>query len=1199
MYHLLQKTLILIAVCAISHSAVFSQEDTVGNRSLKVNEKEKANTPAGIAYALVYGVSEYKNLDPNSQLRYADNDAWDFYNLLLTTKLVPDSNNIYRKIDAEATASNFFADFDKILKRLKEGDKLIVYFAGHGDVEKNGVDAGYLLGASSEGVPYAARGTIDLDMLQRYVNAAVKKKTKVVLITDACRPGDLPGGNEGRFATRDYIESNFLGNNIVKIISCGQGELSKESRFPSAGGHGVFTYFLLEALQGMCVTPNKENITLRDVEKYLTDSVAKYTSDKQNPVILGTKTEIILKTDTILRASIVAQRSRILSQNDVAFRTVEKKSYTISHDDSVLYIKFYEQLKQGQLNKPSGNNAYETYKITEKTSINKDVLYDMKLDLAARLEDAVQPLLNKFIRGEFQDYPDSLFAEANNKLKIVQVDLMDSTDFRYNEIKAKRIFFIASVSKTIRKLELLKTADVLMPNTAFINFEIGRYFSELNQSDSALYYLNKTIFLSPRWSFPRFMIGNIYLSNTEYTRAQTFFAQAINLQPNFAYALSNLGLTFKALKQKDSADYYHQKAVLLDSSLEKYWGGNRKSENNQLEIATLGKAIRNTDINEEEMFAGLLPPDLKLPIQSSSTEARDGYAFYSKAYYFNKDGKVDSARYWYNKAIEMFEKANNAKTMPFSYYYTWGYAYQSLGNYAKAKDIYFLALKTDTTDQDLYQFGIGWIVDKEGQTEEAMNWYKKAFTYNPSYYQASNNIGWAYARMKNTDSAVHYYRQTLQIKPDFTTTITNLANIYFDSFKDDSAIYYYKKLSQLLAKPDAFTYNRIGISYNYLGNYDSAIIYYNKAIRANDQVSAFFTNLGDAYFNSKQYASAIQYYEKGNNLLPDSTKTYFNLAFSYASQANYKKAEEIYKQSLLKQKNNPNIYLTYYNLGWTLDKQKKLDESLIWYTKTVKVKPDYLNGLNNMGYTYDRLGKQDSAVYWYKQALKINPVFKLSLSNLAYLYNDMYKYDSSLYYYKLLLPLSPADASVRYEIAQLYYYDANYDSAIVYYEKAIKLNKTKADYQTKAGDAYFDATATPKYQNSPVYYQKAIELYSEALRLDSTQFLAMNRLGVSYIYLGKYTEGIAVFKLALQKDAVYKNTYEYNLACIYSLQKEIDNALNYFDKSINSGYRDLAHMSEDTDLDNIRSLPAFKKIIEKYFKPDEINKNPELYKKKN
>jgi tetratricopeptide (TPR) repeat protein len=1018
-------------------------------------------------------------------------------------------------------------------------------------------------------------------------------KAKVILITDACRSGNLAGQKAGALLTMKVLNTGFFG--VTKILSSEDTQLSQEKDFPG-GGHGVFTYYLLDALNGLCVSDSAKFVSLSKIEDYIKKYVSDNTGEEQRPVVTGASSEIITMVIPEMRQAMIAGK-RGGGGGPVVKRENKQNNINLSTADSVYFKLFYDHLRARRLNTPNGNNAYETYKTAKEKIDNKDLLNSMKYDLSAKLEDAVQPLLNQFIRGEFQDYPDSLFNDANNKLKIVQDELIDSTDFRYNEIRAKRIFFIASVYKTPRALQLLHLADSLMPNTAFINFEIGRYYSEVRQSsDSSLKYLSKAILLSPRWSYPRFMTGNIFYRNKEYNRAQTFFAQAIELQPKFAYALFNQAMTFKQLRQKDSADYYYQQALILDKSFEQTWNGERKTED---EIVSLGKGIRRNEVTDETMFAGLLPPGFKNPGQKTSTEASDGNSFYTKGYSYTKNGNTDSARYWYNKAAVMFDKAYENKTMPLGYYYTWGYTYQSLDNYEKAKEIYKLGLKTDTIDLDLYDFGIAWIEDKEEKLEEALQWYKKAFVYNPRYYQAANNIGRIYFKMKITDSAIYYYNRTLQLKPDFSITISNLGNIYFEAYKDDSAIYYYKKLIPLLPVPDAYTYNRIGLSYDYLGKYDSAIVYFNKAIMQDNKEPVFFRNIGNVYYNSKQYLEAIENYEHSNSMLPDSTKEYFNLALSYAYLDDFKKAEDIYKESLIKEKGIANLYLSYYNLGWTLDKQKKLNEALYWYAKAVKAKPTYLNGLNNLAYAYDRLAKKDSAVYWYKQALKVDPAFTKALYNLAFLYNDIYKYDSSLYYYRLLLPLAPNDATVPYEIAQSYYYKANYDSAIVYYEKAVKLNSTKADYQTKAGDAYFDATTTAKYQNSPAFYLKAIEHYSEALRLDSTQFLAMNRLGVSYIYLEKYKEGIAIFEMALKKDAVYKNTYEYNLACIYSLLKVNDKALNYFDQSINSGYRDLAHMTEDTDLDNIRSLPLFKKIIEKYFKPDEVNKYPDLYKKKN
>jgi tetratricopeptide (TPR) repeat protein len=1201
MCHQFPKSLLLIFFCVIIPAFLFCQTDSVRNRGIPP-AKQKEKVLWGNTYALVVGISNYKNLD---QLNYADDDARSIRDYFLDSKIVR-RENMYDLIDSNATRSAVFADLNKIYSKIRpdSNDRVVIYFAGHGDNESI-TGQGYLLAYDCEKASYASSDAIFIPQLESVVNA-LAAKAKVILITDACRSGNLSGQKAGALLTMRMLNTGFA--NVTKILSCEEDQLSQEKYFPG-GGHGVFTYYLLEALDGLCVSDSTKYIPLSKIEDFVKDKVYENTKEEQRPVVVGPSSEIITVVVPELRQAMIASNR---NGYDVAInrRTVSEKKFNISASDSVYYNLFYEQLRAHQLNTPKGGNAYETYKIAKKKITNADLLNAMKYDLAARLEDAVQPLLNRFIRGEFQDYPDSLFNDANEKLKIVQDELIDSSDFRYNEIKAKRIFFIASVYKTSLALQLLHEADSLMPNTAFINFEIGRYYSEQqNVTDSALKYFNKAILLSPRWSYPKFMIGNIYYNNKEYNRAQTFFLQSIDLQPKFAYALFNLAMTYKQLKQKDSADYYYQQALKLDNSFEQEWTstGDRKSEGG---IISLGKAVRNTEMKDENMLAGLLPPGLKKEGQQTAgySEVNEAYDFYYRAYSNSQSGNTDSATYLFKKSIELFEKAQADKKLPLGYLYTWGYAYQSIGDNEKAKKVYKLGLKTDTTDFQLYEFGIAWIEDQEGHTADALQWYQKAFTYKPDYYQAANNIGWIYSRMKQYDSAVSYFRKALQLKPDFINTVFNLGNLYFETYKDDSAIFYNKKLAGLLQEPDAYTFNKIGLSYYYLGMPDSAITYYNKAIAITNEEPYFFRNRADAYYDNKQYQQAIADYEFSNRKFPDSTKEYFNLALSYAYVNNFAKAEDIYKQSLVKQKDQANLYLSYYNLGWIMDNQDKSKEALYWYKKAVNANPKYLNALNNLAYSYDRLSKKDSAIYWYKRALKTDPTYTRSISNLASLYNDLYKYDSSLVYYKMLAPLLPTDATVPYEIGQLYYYKEaydtifdqnNYDSAILYYEKAVQLNAAVADYWTKAGDAYFDAAATPKYEGNLGFYQKAIEHYQKAISLDSTQFLAMNRLGVSYIYLDKYKEAIDVFEQALKKDILYKNTYEYNLACIYSLQKNNTKALDYFERSINSGYTDLAHISEDTDLDNIRSLPEFKAIVEKHFKADEIKKLPYLFKKKN
>jgi len=53
----------------------------------------------------------------------------------------------------------------------------------------------------------------------------------------------------------------------------------------------------------------------------------------------------------------------------------------------------------------------------------------------------------------------------------------------------------------------------------------------------------------------------------------------------------------------------------------------------------------------------------------------------------------------------------------------------------------------------------------------------------------------------------------------------------------------------------------------------------------------------------------------------------------------------------------------------------------------------------------------------------------------------------------------------------------------------------------------------------------------------------------------------------------------YNLACVESLFGNLDEALSFLEKSISEGYRNVKHIQDDADLNNLRSLDRFKFLI--------------------
>jgi len=85
------------------------------------------------SYAMIVGISTYKHIRP---LSYADSDAGLFKEYLKSKGAgnVPDDHILYL-INEDATAANFWVKGMAWLrqKNLKNGDRLYIYLAGHGD----------------------------------------------------------------------------------------------------------------------------------------------------------------------------------------------------------------------------------------------------------------------------------------------------------------------------------------------------------------------------------------------------------------------------------------------------------------------------------------------------------------------------------------------------------------------------------------------------------------------------------------------------------------------------------------------------------------------------------------------------------------------------------------------------------------------------------------------------------------------------------------------------------------------------------------------------------------------------------------------------------------------------------------------------------------------------------------------------------
>ncbi len=174
---------------------------------------------------------------------------------------------------------------DKLPNMLEENDRLIVYFAGHGQTEtfkykdRQGQiikeKEGYLIPIDGDRINY--RGTA-ISM------AAIREASKnygakhILYVFDSCYSGLGLKRSGGIKKADDYIKK-LASMKAVQIITAG----GEDEQVQEEKGHGIFTRHLLLALEGKADLDNDGFITASEIGTYIRPTVSRKTNNAQTP----------------------------------------------------------------------------------------------------------------------------------------------------------------------------------------------------------------------------------------------------------------------------------------------------------------------------------------------------------------------------------------------------------------------------------------------------------------------------------------------------------------------------------------------------------------------------------------------------------------------------------------------------------------------------------------------------------------------------------------------------------------------------------------------------------------------------------------------------------------------------------------------------------------------------------------------------
>lgn len=181
---LLQWALLLLL--AVTVNACQKPSET-GGRGVEQVTSTVTPESFGKYHALVIGINEYK-IWP--KLKYARRDAENI-GKELTAKYTFEPGDVTYLLDEQATLENIMRELRKKLESLGDKDNLLIYYAGHGQLDPL-TEAGYWIPV--DGKLAVESSWIMFTTLQALLAATNVKAKNIILLTDSCYGGALTRG---------------------------------------------------------------------------------------------------------------------------------------------------------------------------------------------------------------------------------------------------------------------------------------------------------------------------------------------------------------------------------------------------------------------------------------------------------------------------------------------------------------------------------------------------------------------------------------------------------------------------------------------------------------------------------------------------------------------------------------------------------------------------------------------------------------------------------------------------------------------------------------------------------------------------------------------------------------------------------------------------------------------------------------------
>ena len=255
---------------------------------------------------------------------------------------------------------------------------------------------------------------------------------------------------------------------------------------------------------------------------------------------------------------------------------------------------------------------------------------------------------------------------------------------------------------------------------------------------------------------------------------------------------------------------------------------------------------------------------------------------------------------------------------------------------------------------------------------------------------------------------------------------------------------------------------------------DTAMSFYNQAIKSDPRFALAYTGLADASLNMYDLTKDSVWTEK---------------ALARAKQA---------------QRLNDKLPEVHLELGSVYRVTGKTNEAIAELKAALELAPNSDDAYRRLGYAYLAIGRKDEAIQAAKKAVEINPYYFLNYNYLGQAYFQTGENEKAVAAFRKVIELEPDNTSGYINLGAAYFREGRWNEAIVPFQKALKLEPSY-DVYSNVGVAQF-------YLGQ---YADAVKSFEKAVELNPNQELAVGNLADAYRWAGQKEKAVATYDKAI------------------------------------------------------------------------------------